>query len=67
MNTPRTILQTIALSALLGAQMHGALIMPGVRQALRMIDMPVVRMLPAPLVQQMGADKDSEGPTVLGP
>lgn len=37
MKTASTLLQTLALSALLAAQVHGAITMPGVRQALRMI------------------------------
>lgn len=37
MKTASSLLQTMALSALLAAQVHGALAMPGVRQALRMI------------------------------
>lgn len=37
MKTASAFLQTLALSALLAAQVHGAITMPGVRQALRMI------------------------------
>lgn len=37
MKTASSILQTIALGALLAAQVHGAITMPGVRQALRII------------------------------
>jgi hypothetical protein len=37
MRTASTLLQTLALGALLAAQVHGAITMPGVRQALRMI------------------------------
>jgi hypothetical protein len=37
MKTASSILQTIALAALLAAQVHGAMTMPGVRQALRII------------------------------
>lgn len=57
MTPARTFLQTIALGALLTAQMHGALLMPGVRQALRTIDVPVARQtqpaaLPAAVAMQ---------------
>ena len=37
MKTASSLLQTLALGALLAAQVHGAITMPGVRQALRMI------------------------------
>jgi len=37
MKTASSLLQTIALGALLAAQVHGAITMPGVRQALRII------------------------------
>lgn len=37
MRTASTLLQTIALGALLAAQVHGAVTMPGIRQALRII------------------------------
>ena len=37
MNRTSTLLQTLALAALLAAQVHGAITMPGVRQALRII------------------------------
>ncbi len=37
MKTASTLLQTLALGALLAAQVHGAITMPGVRQALRII------------------------------
>jgi len=55
MTPARTFLQTIALGALLTAQMHGALSMPGVRQALRTIDVPVARQTqPAALPAAVG-------------
>jgi hypothetical protein len=38
MKTASRTLQILALSACLAAQAHGAITMPGVRQALRMID-----------------------------
>jgi hypothetical protein len=44
MTPARTLLQTMALGALLAAQMHGAMSMPGVRQALRTIDVPTARL-----------------------
>lgn len=37
MKTASALLQTLALGALLAAQVHGAITMPGVRQALRII------------------------------
>lgn len=37
MKTASTLFQTLALTALLAAQVHGSLTMPGVRQALRII------------------------------
>ena len=37
MKTASTLLQTLALSALLAAQVHGAITIPGARQALRTI------------------------------
>jgi hypothetical protein len=38
MKTASRTLQILALSACFAAQMHGAIAMPGVRQALRTID-----------------------------
>ncbi|WP_181183724.1 MULTISPECIES: hypothetical protein [unclassified Mesorhizobium] len=38
MKTASRALQILALSACFAAQMHGAIAMPGVRQAMRMID-----------------------------
>ena len=49
MKTAPTFLQTLALTALLAAQMHGALSMPGIRQALR-----IIAGQPAPIFCQSG-------------
>jgi hypothetical protein len=48
MKTTSRTLQILALSACFAAQMHGAIAMPGIRQALRTIDGASAQiMLPA--------------------